>query len=229
MLSIVATAQKKFPNSEVYLLGHSEGTYGSLQVAKQNNAIAGVALIGFAEYLTDTLAYAQTVYRPLHNFDELDKNVDGQLDDQELSVDVQLAKSLKLQRKLLDNNKDGDISRAEFQAANFANLLVQDTFGPFRKQEAEYPRVAEILKSTDKKIAFFQGMLDNQTPAFHTMAFDLLLTQMGKTNQMQFNYFPGLGHALDPRENYQDVMFSPIDQAALTKLTNSLDQFFKKD
>lgn len=226
VLDAVAYSKQKFPNAKIFLLGHSEGTYVSLQAANQSTDIAGVALIGFAEYSTDTLAFEQTVYRPLYSFMELDKNHDNQLDNTELQFDSPLAKALEKSKALLDFNKDSAISRTEFQAGNFANLLAVDTFGPFRKQEAEYPRVAEILKSAKFKVAFFQGMLDNQTPAYHAMAFELLLKQMGKAENMRFNYFDGLGHALDKRASYQDLEFDTVDADALSKLTKELDSFF---
>ena len=101
-----------------------------------------------------------------------------------------------------------------------------DIFRPFRAQEARYPRVAEILKSAKFKVAFFQGMLDNQTPAYHAMAMELLLTQLGKTDNKRFHYFPELGHALDRREDYSDVTYNTIDAEALNTLSEELDAFF---
>lgn len=229
VLAAVKFSQSTCPEATIYLLGHSEGTYVSLQAARQSDEIAGVALIGFAEYSTSRLAFEQTVYRPLYDFQELDLNRDYSIDEEELQSESPLAQSLLQSLPLLDRDQDKAISQAEYQAANFANLLVQDIFKPFREQEAKYPRVAEILKSADFKVAFFQGMLDNQTPAYHTMAFDLLLNQLGKADKMKFHYFPGLGHALDKRESYQDLTYDTIDSDALGKLADELSQFFVVD
>lgn len=226
--SIVSKASVDFPNAEIYLLGHSEGTYVSLQAADQMEKVAGVGLIGFAEYSTSTLAFTQTVYRPLYLFEKLDLDSNDELSEDELKAEDPLATALRTSMKIVDQDGNGKLSQTEFQAANLANLLVADAFAPFRKQEAIYPRVAEILKRSKFKVAFFQGMLDNQTPAYHAMAVQLLMKQMQKDQNMFFQFFEGLGHALDKRSDYSDVEFRRIDAEALNQMTTKLDAFFPK-
>ena len=42
----------------------------------------------------------------------------------------------------------------------------------------------------------------------------------------RFTYFPELGHALDRRDNYEDVIYDTIDPDAKQTLANQLSEFF---
>ena len=76
--------------------------------------------------------------------------------------------------------------------------------------------------------AFFQGLLDNQTPAYNTKSIELVNNLVWKKETMSFVYFPGLGHALDPRDAYGDLQYSPMDLAAVRQLAESLSVFFRQ-
>ena len=227
--SVYAQAKQSCPQAEFYFLGHSEGCYTALQAAHELKTISGVALIGYSEYSVERLMFTQTVYRPLFDFMRLDQNGDGELDAEELAADDPFAKAFAASLQIVDMDRNGRISRTEMQATNLANLFVNDLAAPFRKQEANYPRLVDILKSAQHKTAFFQGMLDNQTPAYYALAVRLLFSQLGKDKNMRFEFFDGLGHALDPRERYEDTVYRPIDPAALKKMVNVLNEFFVTD
>ncbi|MFQ5708649.1 MAG: alpha/beta fold hydrolase [bacterium] len=222
----VKFCQERFPGAEIFLLGHSQGTYVALQVAHQMPEIKGVALIGFAVSASDVLVFEQTVYRPLHWFDKLDTDNNDELDAKELEVQDAIAASLRGQMAVLDLDSDQNISRTEFKAGNFSNLIAHDLTAPLRKQEALYPTVPEILKSASFKVAFFQGMLDNQTPAYHAKAVELIARHVWKKQNFSFTYFPGLGHVLDHRSGYYDLQFETITPQAKEKLAAALAEFF---
>lgn len=226
VLAAVDAAESRFPDAQIFLLGHSEGTYVALQAARQSYDVQGVALIGFAEYSTSTLAFEQAVYRPMAEFRGLDSDHDGRLDSEELSAESTLAASLSASLSTVDQDADQAISLDEFKAANFANLLVSDVFAAFRRQEGLYPRSSDIIRDADYPVLIFQGMLDNQTPAYHALALQLLLRQLDADADVHFCFFEGLGHALDPREGYSDLQFDVIDEDALETVANSMDAHF---
>ncbi len=224
----VAFAREKYPDAQIYLLGHSVGTYVALQAAQQNDAIAGVALLGFYATSTEYLVFEQHIARPASQFATLDANHDGQLQADELQADSDLAKALIAQRELLDLNDDQLISVSEFQAASLSSLFVGGLLKAidFRKQEEAYPRVTEILQTAEFKAAFFQGLWDNQTPAYNAQAVQLLATNVWQKD-FRFHYFSELGHALDKRSDYADTTYDTIDADALATLTAELDEFFR--
>jgi pimeloyl-ACP methyl ester carboxylesterase len=227
----IQVAHQHFPRAKIYLLGHSQGCYLALQAAAQSEEVAGVGLIGFHLAALDTLVYAQTVYRPLVTFDRLDRNRDGNLSPAELSSDTPLQTSLRAQLPLLDLDRDGSISRTEFQAGNLSNLVIRDLLDPrYRAEEAALPRVAKLLKDYTKPVFFFQGEWDNQCPVHNAKAVQIAVQTSwkhlpGKTN-WRFHFFPGLGHALDPRESYEDLLFQPIDPGALQTLAREMRASF---
>lgn len=226
VLDAVHYCQDLHPQANIHLIGHSEGVYVALQAAHQEKAIKGVGLIGFSIYNTDMLVFEQTVYRPLGDFHLLDSDQNQRLDQTELSKESPMAAALSKSLKQLDHNGDGQLSMPEYMAAHFSNLLVIDQFSYTRQQEAQYPRIAEILKEASFKVAIFQGLLDNQTPAYHAMAMEMLLKQTGKIQNKRFHYFPDLGHALDKRKNYYDLTYDTIASSAKVKLVEVLDSFF---
>ncbi len=220
----VALASDKFPGAKVFLLGHSQGTYIALQVARQMPAVRGVALIGFAQWSTDVLVFEQSVYRALGMFNELDRNSDGAIDKNELAAPA--ATSLRAQVAVLDLDHDQLISQMEFKAGSLSALLSTDMFKIFREQEATYPRSSEILQAAEFKVVMFQGLLDNQTPAYHAKAVELLNRHSWKKENLQFHYFPGLGHALDSRASYFDLTYDTISPNALETIKRQLGRSF---
>lgn len=222
----VKWCRNQFPKADVFLLGHSQGTYVALQVARQEPSVKGVAMIGFYAVLLETLMYEQTVYRPLRLFRKLDVNRDEKLDKKELAAKDPFAGALRAQMGVIDLDKDGAVSQIELQAAQFSQLLYADQLAALREQESKYPRAAEILKEAKFKVAFFQGLLDNQSPAYHTKAVEMMSRQLWKKSNFRFTYFPKLGHALDPRTSYDDLEFSPIAPEAKKALADQLGTFF---
>jgi pimeloyl-ACP methyl ester carboxylesterase len=207
----VHAAEVRFPDADIYMLGHSQGTFVALQVANRLPQIKGVALIGYYASSMETLLFEQIVYRPLPLFEELDANGDDVLDGPELAID-------------LDSN--GKLEKVEFQAGNLSNLVARDLLMGVGKAEAAFPRTADILAAATFKVAFFQGMWDNQTPAYNAKAVELVNRNIWKKDHFSFTYFPNLGHALDARTSYGDLTFDTIDPAALEALVTKLAQVF---
>ncbi len=226
--AFVKFAAKTFPGARVYLLGHSEGAMISLHVADRGNAIPGVALIGFATQSQDSLLFEQMVYRSLHYFDSLDNDRDGVLTALELAADNPVAKSLSGQLPFLDQDKSGRLERSEFMGGNLVNILA-DTPGmeEWRREEAALKRPAAIIKAATFNVSFFQGELDNQTPAYNARAVQLANTLIWKKPNLHFRFFPGLGHALDKRTDYHDLVFRPADKQALEELAADLSSRWK--
>lgn len=221
--AFVAFSAKTFPGAKVYLLGHSEGTWISLQVADRGESVSGVALIGFATQTQDTLLFEQVVYRSLHYFESLDNDRDGVLTATELAANDPIAKSLAGQLPVLDQDKNGKLERPEFMGGNLLNILA-DAPGmeEWRREEAALKRPAALIKAATFNVSFFQGELDNQTPAYNVRAVQLANTLIWKKPNLHFKFFPGLGHALDKRTDYHDLVFKPADKRALGDLVSEL-------
>ena len=227
MKAYVQWATDKYPNVPIYLLGHSEGTYVALQVAHEVQNVKGVALIGFFGSSLETISFEQFIYRPLEHFTALDENRDEVLNEKELSSKNPIAEALRQQSALMDLNADQHISLSEFKAANFSNLLIRDFIGnPYRQDQASYPQVGEILSKAHFKVLFLQGMWDNQTPAYNTQGVEMANKMVWKKDTFQFVYFPKLGHALDPRDNYVDIIYRPVDPEALKEVGKRIHSFF---
>jgi pimeloyl-ACP methyl ester carboxylesterase len=228
--SFAGLAAKTFPKAKVYLLGHSEGTYVALQVADKTPAIAGVALIGFTAQSLDVSLFEQTVYRSLSIFESLDTDKNGALSQSELQKEAEApyAKMIAAQFEMLDLNKNGLLERSEYMAGNLSNILLDlPSLPEYRKQEALYKKPAAIIKDAAFDIAFFQGELDNQTPAYNAKAIQLLNTVVWKETNIHFHFFEGLGHALDKRTNYEDIVFRQADPQALSAMASDLDLYWK--
>ncbi len=222
-------AAKTFPGAKVYLLGHSEGCFIALQVADRNKLIAGVGLIGLHTQSLDTIIFEQSVYRPLQYFDSLDKDHNGTLTAEELAADTSIAKSLAGQMPVIDQDKNGTLERSEFIGANLMTSMLTDRPGvtEWREEEAALKPPALMLKNATFNVSFFQGELDNQTPSYNAKALQLANTLSWKKPNLYFKFFPGLGHALDKRADYQDLVYKPADKQALAELAAELDSRWK--
>ena len=224
----VAHARKLCPAAKIYLLGHSQGAAIALWLTREVENIAGVALIGFANPPLESLLLEQVVYRYLPLFDKADANRDGFLDKEEQAGPDPVKTSIRAQMSLIDQDVDGKLSRAEFMAGNYSNLLFADMLGSaYRQEEARRPRLSDIVKTLDIPVVFFQGQWDNQTPAYYAMAVQLANRAVWKKDNLSFHFFPKLGHALDPRDEYLDLQFDTIDPEALGVLVEKLDALFK--
>ena len=203
-------------------------TYVALQVADLSHFIAGVALVGFTAQSLDISLFEQTVYRPLYIFEALDLDKSGALDTEELKKEDSSAKSLNAQLQILDLNKSGTLDRDEFMGGNLSRrLLDAPSLREYRKREASYKRPAEIIKDARFDVAFFQGELDNQTPAYNARAVQLTNTLLWKKNNLHFRFFGGLSHALDKRADYHDIVYQRADAQALSDMAADLDSYWK--
>lgn len=226
--AFVEFAVRTFPGAKIYLLGHSEGSRIALHVADRNKFIAGVGLIGLNTQSLDTTIFEQFVYRSLHYFDSLDADRNGVLTAEELAADDPVAKSLVGQMSALDQDKSGTLERSEFMGGNLMNILA-DAPGvmELRKEEAALKKPASILRDAAFDVSLFQGELDNQTQSYNAKALQLANTFSWKKPNLHFKFFPGLGHALDKRTGYMDLVFKPADKQALGELAAELDSRWK--
>ena len=226
--SFARFALKTFPKARVYFLGHSEGTRVALQAAEKTPGIRGAALIGFTAQSLDISIFEQTVYRPLHIFEALDLDRNSSLGPEELKKDDPFSRSLAKQLPVLDLNKNGSLDRSEFMAGNFANILLDAPSLPeYRRQEALYKKPAAIIKDAKFDIAFFQGELDNQAPAYNAKAIQIMNDLVWKKPNLHFRFYAGLGHALDKRTDLQDLVYRQADQQALATMASDLDSYWK--
>lgn len=221
-------AARTFPGARIYLLGHSEGSRIALQVADRNKLITGVGIIGLNTQSLDTTIFEQVVYRSLHYFDSLDADHNGSLAAEELAANDPIAKSLVGQMPVIDQDKSGTLERSEFMGGNLANILA-DAPGvmELREEEAALKKPASILRDAAFDVSLFQGELDNQTQSYNAKALQLANTFSWKKPNLHFKFFPGLGHALDKRTGYMDLVFKPADKQALGELAAELDSRWK--
>jgi pimeloyl-ACP methyl ester carboxylesterase len=220
-LSAVAVARQKCPGLPVYLVGHSEGTWVAQQAALKDGKISGLGLISFTGASLETLITEQVAYRPLASFNGLDKNHDLVLEPSELDD------KLKAQMPVLDSNHDGNLSRSEFQAANLSNLFLRPILpDAWRRDEASLPTPIQLAQQADYPLVFLQGELDNQTPAFVVKALEICETQVWKKGNKRFVYFPGCGHALDPRDSFEDTVYRRPDKATFDRAAGEMARFW---
>lgn len=220
-------AQKEFPNAEVFILGHSEGTRVALNVAKDKKFVKGTILIGFSnESITGSLL-EQVVYRELNRFSKLDKNKDGFLAANELHGTDESAKLIREQMAILDINSDTKISLSEYKASNYSNLIVRNDLynHAYIMDETKLPRSSDIIKTAPFKVLFLQGEYDNQTPAYYTEAIELINKLVWKKKDLKFVYFSKAGHALDPRDNLNDLNYRVVPAETLDKVSKEVAEF----
>ncbi len=226
--SLVSWAQKKMPKAKIYLAGFSQGTYVALQVAHQEKAVAGVALSGFYASTLETISHEQIVHRPLYWFRSVDKNNDGFLDPNELVQAGTVGLGLAAQAPVLDADGDGKISFMEIQGGNYVNMLkFQRMLRTNTLQELRYPRVDQILERIKIPVIFFQGMWDNQTLAYNALSIRILAKFVWNKNNLHFFFFPKLGHILDKRQRFDDLVYSRIDASALEKVGKEMAALFR--
>lgn len=220
-------AQKEFPNAEVYILGHSEGTGVALNVARDKKFVKGTILIGFSNESISSSILEQTVYRQLNFFSDLDKNKDDFLSANELKGKEEPAKSIREQMAILDLNGDKKVSLSEYKAGNYSNLIMRNDLynQPYLVDEAKLPRPSEIIKSASFKILFLQGEYDNQTPAYYAQSVELINKLVWKKKELKFVYFEKAGHALDPRDNINDLNYRIVPTETLNKISKEIAEF----
>jgi pimeloyl-ACP methyl ester carboxylesterase len=217
----VQVARQKCPGLPVFLVGHSEGTWMALQLAHQDGQIAGLGLIGTMGNPLESLVLEQVAYRPLDYFYDLDKNRNFQLEPDEL--DARLAP----QMALIDQDQDGHLSRSEFQAGNWSNLLLKPLINDaWRRDEASLPSLSQVIGEAKIPMVFLQGDWDNQTPAYFVKAVEICEKAAWKKGNKSFLYFPRCGHALDPRDRYDDTVFRRPPAATFERAAAELARFW---
>lgn len=219
-------ARATYPQAKVYLLGHSQGTFIGLQVAHAAaKDVAGVVLIGYQAFPLEVLAVEQIVYRPLAHFYRLDANRDGTLDLQELSVDEQIAKLIRVQLPVLDLDQDQQISQSEMMAGNASNLFARRMIPTeYTIREIGYPALPSILKDAPFPVLFLQGEWDNQTPSYGVKGIQILSRMIWQSKHLRFRYFPKVGHALGPRESYDDLKYRPFTEEVGQQIVREIQQ-----
>lgn len=225
--AVGAFAQRRFPTAGLYLLGVSEGTYVGLQVLNEMPSVKGVAMIGFFATTLETLVFEQYVYRNMYWFRRSDKNHDGKLDTTELRAAGPRGLNMLRQISAFDLNKNGALDDTEYRAASLFDWYKFPRIASYTIQTAKYPTVMQILKKTTAQIAFFQGLYDNQTPAYHAHSVQVLAKYLWKKQNFRFQFFPKLGHILHPQPRYDSVGYWPIDRKALTRIAVELGQQFR--
>lgn len=224
--AVARQARERFPAARIHLLGHSQGTYIGLQVAAEHDWIAGVAMIGFYGARLETMAFEQVVYRSLYYFQDIDADGDGRLTPQEMGGHP-MGKLLAEDLAPIDPDGDGHLSETEFMGASFSNLILTELIpSTYTRRETQYPLPGAAVAGLDIPLVFFVGLLDNQTPAYHTMAVQATNEVDWHKPNLTFRYYEGLGHALDPREGIQDLTFRPVDTEATLDLASILDERF---
>lgn len=220
-------ARKEFPNAEIYLLGHSEGTAVALNAATEKAFIKGTVLIGFYNESIAGILLEQTVYRNLDEFTKLDKNGDGFLTSGETKGKGAFAKALREQISILDRNGDKKISLSEFKAGQYSNLVMRDDLYPqaYLVDEVKRPRPSALVRDARFKVLFLQGEYDNQTPAYYSESIELINRLVWKKKDLKFVYFEKAGHALDPRESMSELSYRQIPTATLTRIAEEVSTF----
>ena len=217
------TARKRFPDQPVALLGHSEGTWVALQAAKQDGKVSAVGLIGYCGASLETLVQEQVAHRYSEYFRGFDKNEDGHLDR------LELPESLAQQLPILDLNGDGALSYDEFQAGNLSNVLLKPIISDgWRQDEASLPTATRLVEEADTPLVFFQGQWDNQTPAYYVQAVDICERQVWKKGNKRFHYFERAGHALDPRESWEDTTYRVTPTEAFERVAKGMEEIFSR-
>lgn len=226
--SMLDAAAKRCPKAKLFLFGHSEGTYTGLQAIRERGGVAGAALLGFAAAPLEALVHEQVVLRPLGLIAEVDRDRDGVLTAAELAAPGQVQAQLKAQLAVLDLDGDGALAQSEVQAGNFSNLLLKPLFdGSVQVYEGTHPTLAKIVEEATYPIVFFHGKWDNQCPVYQVQAVDLVNRVAWKKPNLTFQYFDKLGHALDPRDRYEDVLFRPMDRKALATVADKMDTLMR--
>lgn len=211
------SARRRFPGIPVALLGHSEGTWVALQAAAQDGEVSAVGLISFSGAALETLVQEQVAHRYRDYFDGFDVDRDGKLEASEQPD------SLAKQLPVIDLDQDQAISYSEFQAGNYSNVVLTPIISDgWRSDEGTLPTATRLVTESADQLLFFQGLWDNQTPAYYTQALEICERQVWKKGNKSFHYFERAGHALDPRKSWGDVTYRPTPPETLERVAKAM-------
>jgi pimeloyl-ACP methyl ester carboxylesterase len=217
---MVNYAKELFPNANVILLGHSQGTGIALQVAHRNRKVTGTVLVGFTTTPIYVSAFEQELYRHLDSFYQLDKNRDNQLSNDEL----QSNKAVLSRLAQGDLNQDALISQQEFKGALISNFILKDynVVKELTVEELRLPSPADILRRAKFKVLFFQGELDHQTQAYHAKAIENANNAKWKKDNFKFIYLPSLGHNLNFQNKFLEFNYTKVQESTVSKVVEAL-------
>lgn len=227
VISIVEWTKKKLPNLEIFLMGHSQGTYIALQVAHLlKKEIKGIFQIGAFTQDILTIVYEQTVGRQSFYFDQLDSNHDQSLELSEISDSSQddterkeLKKSFREQFKILDLNSDETISKQELIGVVLDSYYeMKQNMTSYAAQELSYPGVEQIVSELEIPLYFFHGQWDNQTKVEQIYSLQFLNRYQWKKKNLHFYIFPKLGHILHEQSQYMDLSYKAPSKIAMEKI-----------
>ena len=219
-------AQKRFPNAKIYLFGHSQGARMALYAAKRNKNIDGLALFGLSFHTFETGVFEQRIYRFIHYFDELDLDGNGTLNQKEAEADGRLAQAYSY----MDMNGDGLIDKSEFKATNFSNSLAEDwsMSRSFARQTLELAPLNEVIKETKLPMLILQGDWDHQVQSYQAKALKLINERLWKKKNIQFLFFPKVGHVLNVQKKYFDFDYKKALPRELSKMAKAIAKRFAK-
>ncbi len=189
----------------IVLLGYSEGTMLAPVIAKDDDGVLGVVLIGCVVDF-DRVARFQTVDKPIADaFAAFDRDDDGRIDAREQIAPGPPGSPRPAWIRAtgrLDRDRDGAISRSEADVH-----LAATAFRPFKDGSADpesywhghfrVPTNLEALPAFRKPVILIQGEEDWRTPAPHARELEARMKAAGHPS-MTFRYYPGLGHGLSP-------------------------------
>ena len=226
---ILDTLKKNtFKDKEIYILGHSQGSYIALQVAHLNK-VSGIVHIGFSATSISETLFEQLVYRPLHIFKIIDLDQNQLLDATELEVKLPEAEVLKKNMKHLDANHDKHLSISEVKSGNLAQQeYFKRGLKSYISHEQALPTATEILENSTTKQLFLQGEWDNQTPSYNVKSIQFLNSKVWNKNIFTFSYYKERGHALDKRNSVNDSEYTILDDEVKKRIIQDIEEFTKK-
>lgn len=225
--------QPEVDATDISILGHSEGTWIAPRIAIKDTRIKKIVLMSAGAHNLYDIIHFQIVEQGISTFEEIDRNNDGLLSVQEVSVLPQILKDAYIEnstgkwiwRTGVDPNGDGYISLDEEMLP-----LWNQTFEYLTT--AEYPgsiwyqshfvleNNLEIIGNVSASALILQGEEDTQTPVFEAHFLDQRLMEVGHHDHTLITY-PGLGHSFYPKEGLLQWL-GPIQDYVLSDIANWL-------
>jgi hypothetical protein len=208
--------------SRIFLRGHSEGSLLAAETAsRMPTEIRGLVLSGLLTHLPAALKFMMTDGMFWQHQGHWDANRDGTITTAEFEADPRGIRKLMppdFPFANFDRNGDGrytvDDVRASMKAVVDAiDAGTSEAAMPFLKSAAavdtpegwladhfRHAPIDTFLVQLQMPIGVFQGDVDQLTPASEVRALETRMKSAGKSN-VEFQYFPGLDHALGGLES----------------------------